>query len=227
MENFLDTFYATPMPSFVNIFMALVFSFVLGSVLAAVYRWTHQGSTYSRSYVQTVVLACLVATVMIIAIGNSLARGLGILGALAIIRFRTPIRDPRDIVFLFASLAVGIATGAQQYLAAVSGTLFFAATALYLSVTPATSRREFEGLLRFVLLPGSASEKQLTEIFSRFTSSVENVALRDAAQGGLLEYCYQIRLLDPSFKTDLISALNQLEDISDVSLVMQRSTVEI
>ena len=79
--------------------MALLMSFVLSMCIAFVYRRTYQTLAYSRAFVHTLVLASIVSAIMIMAIGNNLARGLGILGTLAIIRFRTPIRDPRDIVF--------------------------------------------------------------------------------------------------------------------------------
>ena len=93
-----------------EIFNALCIAFVLSMTIANVYRWTHQGFSYQRSFIHTVVLACIVISIMIMAIGNNMARGLGILGAMAFVRFRTPIRDPRDIIFIFASLAVGVFT---------------------------------------------------------------------------------------------------------------------
>lgn len=207
--------------------LALLCAFLLGSLLAACYRWTHQGVSYSRSFVQTMVLASVVAAIMIVVIGNNLARGLGIIGALAIIRFRTPIRDPRDIIFLFAALAVGIASGAQLYLIGAIGAAFFVAAALFLSWSPFTSRREFEGLLRYVLPKGGATAEQVREVLEQYTAALELISLRDAAQGDCMEYAYQIRLLDPSYKHDLLEALEAVPGIRDVSLLMQRATVEI
>ena len=98
-----------------QILFAMLLTFVLCFVFATVYRWTYQGLSYSRAYVHTLILGGLIACILIMAIGNNLARGLGILGTLAIVRFRTNIRDPRDIIFLFASLAIGIATGAAVF----------------------------------------------------------------------------------------------------------------
>ncbi len=227
MESFLTALGPTQPLSSMDIVFALSVSFVLGLVLATVYRWTHQSFSYARSFLHTMVLATIVITVMIMAIGNNLARGLGIMGAMAFVRFRTPIRDPRDIIFLFASLAVGIASGAQVFDVAIIGTLYFAFTALFLSWSPFASRREFEGLLRFMLPAGSPSHSYLQDIFSKYTNSTEMVAMREAIQGEVQEYSYQIRLIDPSYKTDLVDTLSKLEDVSEVSLVMQRTTVEI
>jgi hypothetical protein len=210
-----------------EVFYSLCLSFVLGLVIATVYRWTHQGFSYARSFLHTIVLATIVITIMIMAIGNNMARGLGILGAMAFVRFRTPIRDPRDIIFLFAALAVGIASGSQVFVIAIMGTLFFSATALFLAWSPFATRREFEGLLRFMLPKESRSIDVLPEIFNRFCSDADMVAMRDAIQGEVDEFSYQVRLLDPSYKTDLVDAIAKLEDASEVSLVMNRTTVEI
>lgn len=146
-------------PAFVlgveQLLCAVLVSFVLSMMIATVYRWTYYGLSYSRSFGHTQVLASMVTATLIMAIGNNLARGLGILGTLAIIRFRTPIRDPRDIIFLFACLAVGIASGAAVFSVAVVGTLAFCAAALFLHWSPFASMRVYEGLLRFCLPAGS------------------------------------------------------------------------
>ena len=201
--------------------------FVLGLVLANVYRWTHQGFSYARSFLHTLVLATIVICIMIMAIGNNMARGLGILGAMAFVRFRTPIRDPRDIIFLFASLAIGISCGAQVFMIAILGMIFFCFAAIFLAWSPFASRREFEGLLRFMLPAGGRGIERLTEIAGQYCSSCEMVAMREAIQGEVLEYSYQVRLLDPSYKVDLVDAVAKIPDISEVSLIMQRTTVEI
>ncbi len=227
MQPIFDSLGPAQALSALQILLCLSVSFLAGSFLAWVYKKTHTGFSYSRSYLQTLVLASIVACIMIIAIGNNLARGLGILGALALIRFRTPIRDPRDIIFLFASLATGIAAGAQVFLVGILGSLFYGFTALYLSWSPVTSRREFEGLIRFMTPKGAKIEGSLKEIFERYTNSVEVVSIREAAQGGLLEYAYQVRLIDPTYKTDLIAAIESIPESSQVNMIMQRSTVEI
>ena len=210
-----------------EIFYSLCIAFVLALVLANVYRWTHQGFSYQRSFIQTLVLACITVSIMIMAIGNNMARGLGILGAMAFVRFRTPIRDPRDVIFIFASLAIGISCGAQVFVVAIMGTLFFAFTAFFLSWSPWASRREFEGLLRFMLPSQSKAAGTLPEIFGQYCTGSVLVASREAIQGEVLEYAYQVRLIDPSYKVDLVDAIAKLPDASEVSLVMQRTTVEI
>ena len=206
----------------------LLLSFLLSMVFATVYQHTFQGFTYSRSYIHTMVLGSMVTCMLIMAVGNNLARGMGILGTLAIIRFRTPVRDPRDAMFLFACLGVGIACGAGMPLVAVVGTASINAVALILHWTPFASRREYEGLLRFSMAAAdSQAEQEVQDILVRFCSSFYLLGMRDAEQGDGMELSYQIRLLDPAYQKDLVEAFKKGGHFSDVVLLMQRTTVEL
>ena len=227
MEDFMQLFGPGRVLNIGQMMLALLLSFVLSVSMATVYRWTYQTLSYSRSFVHSLVLSSIIACVMIMAIGNNLATGLGILGTLAIIRFRTPIRDPRDIVFLFGSLAIGISCGAAVFHVAIVGALFFCIVALYLHWSPFASKRQYEGLLRFILPVESTSKATVEELFSKYCSSSLLIAMREAAQGGVMEYAYQVRLIDPSYQPDLLADLNKIEGLEEASLLMQRSTVEI
>ena len=210
-----------------EIFSALILSFVLSAVFAAVYRFTFQGLSYSRAFVQTMILGSMVVAMLIMAIGNNLARGLGILGTLAIVRFRTPIRDSRDMMFLFASLGVGIACGAGVLEVAVIGTIVISGAALVMHYLPFASRREYEGLLRFVLKPDTDAEQKVEDVLRHCSSAFHLIAMREATQGDRIEYSYQIRLIDPAYQADLVDKLHSIEGVHDASLLMQRTTVEL
>ncbi|TFH16502.1 MAG: DUF4956 domain-containing protein [Lentisphaerales bacterium] len=227
MDEFIQAFGSAKLLGPSQMLVALLLSFILCSVIATVYRWTYQGFSYSRSFVHTIILGGIITTVLIMAIGNNLARGLGILGTLALIRFRTPIRDPRDIIFLFASLAIGIASGAAVITVAVTGTLFFCGVALYLHYSPFASRREYEGLLRFMLPPQADDEDEVKRVMHECCESYQLVAMREAAQGDLLEYSYHVRLIDPSYQSNLVDGLHAIPSVSDANLLMHRSTVEL
>jgi len=228
MNEVLQAFGSARALGLEQILCALLTSFVLSAAIAYIYRWTYQGLSYSRSFVHTLILASIVTTILIIAIGNNLARGLGILGTLAIVRFRTPIRDPRDIIFLFASLAIGIACGASVFHVAVIGMLFFCGVALFLHWSPFASLRVYEGLLHFTLpTEGSSGPEKMADVMKQYCSSIILVAMREATQGDCIEYSYQIRLLDPTYQVDLLDAVIHTEHVSDAHLLMHRATVEI
>ena len=207
---------------------SLGLSFLLASLAAIVYQITFRGFTYSRSYVQSLILGSVITCTLIMAVGSNFARGMGILGTLTIIRFRVPVRDPRDAMFLFASLGAGIACGAGGYLVAVAGTAFFAAAALLLHVLPFASRREYEGLLRFQMKTGDVeAEGALQSILTRYCSTFAVLGVCDAVQGEYAEFSYQVRLTDPSYQQDLVTALKKDGHFESPTLMLQRNTVEL
>lgn len=227
MEEFLTTFGTTQALSVQQILCGLITSFVLCMVFATVYRWTFQGLSYSRSFIHTLVLGGMITSMVIMAIGNNLARGLGILGTLALIRFRTPVRDPRDMMFLFASLGVGIGCGAGVYGVAVTGTITLSIAAMILHWSPFASRREYEGLLRFMLPADAASESDIKDLLRKTCSAFQLIAIRESVQGDMIEHSYQVRLLDPSYQKDLLDGMHSIKDVAEASLLMQRTTVEL
>ena len=227
VDQFLTTFGPSRVLGVPQILFTLLMAFVLCSVIATVYRWTYQGLSYSRSFVHTLILGGIVSCILITSIGNNLARGLGILGTLAIIRFRTHIRDPRDIIFLFACIAMGIATGSAMFSVAVVGTIFFSAVAIYLHWSPFASRREFEGLLRFMVPPDADNDVQIKAVLQQTCRSYELIAMREAAQGELLEYSYHVHLHDPVCQADLLRGMQGVEGVTEPNLLMYKSTVEL
>jgi len=229
VNDYLSMFFGTQEPlSPALVAGALVLSFLLATIFAAVYQITFRGFTYSRSYIHTMVLGSMVTCMLIMAVGNNLARGMGILGTLAIIRFRTPVRDPRDAMFLFACLGIGIACGAGMPLVAAIGTVAINAVALLLHWLPFASRREYEGLLRFIMPANDAqAEQQAQEILTRYCSSFYLLGLREADQGESVEYSYQVRLADPSYQQDLVVAFKKAGGFGDPVLMLQRTTVEL
>ena len=128
-----------------NVFLSLLLAFVLGQSLAWTYYFTHSGLSYSRSFVQSLVLITVMVAMIMAVIGNNIITAFGLMGALAIIRFRNVVKDTRDIVFIFCTLVVGMAAGladtavAAAGLAFVLASVFFAVTATlfyYLLVWP-------------------------------------------------------------------------------------------
>ena len=129
MLDFLTLQTTSAHPTIVTIIYTALLAFVLSTLIAITYEKTYRGLSYSRNFVQALILSSIVAATVMQAIGDSLARGLGIIGALAIIRFRTVFKDPRDIIFMFASLAAGISCGVFGFTVGVIGTLAFCSAA--------------------------------------------------------------------------------------------------
>jgi hypothetical protein len=156
-DLFNRTFYE--FPSFEVALFSLLLSFVLSTVIAFTYQKTYRGVAFSRNLFQTIVLSSMAASMVIMAVGDSLAVGFGIIGAVAIIRFRATLANPRDLIFVFTSLAVGIATGVYGYSIAIAGTLVFCTVAFLLNLSPYGKTTSNSNILRFNLPADAGVER--------------------------------------------------------------------
>jgi uncharacterized membrane protein YhiD involved in acid resistance len=227
MLDFLTLQTATANSSVMSIIYTLLLSFVLSSMIALTYEKTFRGLSYSRNYLQALVLSSIVAGTVMQAIGDNPVRGLGVLGALAIIRFRTQFKDPRDIIFLFAAVASGISCGVFGYGIAAIGTVGFCAVAVVLYYSPFGQSRAFDGMLRFNVLSDSATRMLLENVLKDNCSNVALISIRESAQGTRLDYAYHVKLKDAKSKDGFINQVRELNSIKDVNLLLQETTVEI
>lgn len=209
------------------ILLSTLLAFVLSQCIALTYERTYEGMSYSRALFQTLALASIISATLMYTIGNNLARGIGIAGIFAIIRFRTNLRDPRDIVFVFASLAVGVACGINAYSLAITGAVMFIAAAFYLRYVPLGRRHYFDGLLRFQMPPGAEHAEHVQELLKESCRKATLITLREVAQGEQLEYAYQIKLRHTAHKDALVQHLVQIPHVMNVSLMMQETTVDL
>ncbi len=211
----------------ITAFYTMLVAFLLSSLVALTYEKTYRGLSYSRNYVQAIVLSSIVAAVVMQAIGDSLARGLGMIGALAIIRFRTNFKDPRDIIFMFAALAAGISCGVMAYTTGVVGTLGFCAAAFLLYYTPFGHARFYDGMLRFNIASDSPGKTKLEEVLREYCKTFALVTLREMAQGNRLDYAYHVKLKPGKQNHDFITAVKKIDTIAGVNLMLQETTVEL
>ena len=117
-SQLLETIYS-PTEVIIN----LILSFFLGLFISYVYKNTHKGMSYSQSFMITNIFVAIIVCMVIMIIGNSIARAFALVGALSIIRFRTAIKEPEELVYLFFVIAIGLANGANQFLLSIISTL--------------------------------------------------------------------------------------------------------
>lgn len=224
MQDFLtglSTNWQMSMPSFQEALLHLLMAFVLAIPLTVVYRLTHHGVSYSRSTVQALVLLSLIVTIVMLAIGDSLARAFGLFGALALVRFRTPIKDTKDTVFLFLAVGIGITVGTGNFMLAMVGTAFTLATALYLDRTGAGTRFSHDAVLRLRLPWHEDQESRLQTVLARHCASSLMLRAREGLQDGEMELSFQIELRHPDRTAGLLSELRALPGAMDVDMSLQ------
>jgi len=148
-------------------------------------------------------------------------------GALALVRFRSNLRDPRDMIFIFASLITGIAAGVRAYSIVISGTVLFSLVAVYLAQVSLGLRSYFDGLLRFTLAAGGAPAAGAQERLNRHCSKVVLTMVQQVTQGEATEHVYQVRFRGDRSRQELIRDLESMPGLSDLSLTLEESRVDV
>ena len=200
----------------------LLLSFICGLIISFVYKIVYKGTSYTPSYVQSLVLLCIITTIVIAVIGNNLARAFGLVGAMSIIRFRTAVRDVTDIVFIFLSLAIGLASGVGARSFAVGGTLFVCIVILFLSKINFASPKRNEVLLQFSSLSDKNISSELLQIMNSYCKSVKLINVKSNGGGNILESFYHVVLKDSSSSINLIADLKKIDGISSINLFFDK-----
>ena len=234
------------MPPFYATLITVLFAFFLSSLITITYQYTTR-SIYKRAhFLQALAMIAVVAAMVMQAVGDSLARGLGMLGALAIIRFRTVLDDPRNITFMFASLAAGIACGVFGFSIAVTGTLVFCLTAVLFRFSPLSNEDELIGNLRLQLpkddqqqmlieakLKSFCQDYQLDQLRFLNPKTVERMSaagmpiVEEISREDLQEFTYSVRLKDKATATGLTGALEQLHGLENLKLNFKKEPTKL
>ena len=207
-----------PVPEYnqiVNVLFSFIWAFLLASIIAITHRLTYNSDPYPRSFFQALILGAIVTTMVMMAIGDSLARGLGVFGAMAIIRFRTRIDDPRDVLFLFAALSTGLAIGVYGFTISFAGTLLFCAVAFLLHASPFKS---FSYPLRMaVTLEEGFDHQQLILALQSHCLGYRQVGTQ-LTKSKSFRYEYALSLKKHVTSVDLMNAVRQVRGVVQLQI---------
>lgn len=144
----------TPLEALICLLAAVVLAFFMYFV----YRKTYTGVAYSRNFNVSLVLLAIITTIAMLAIGNNLTLSLGMVGSLSIIRFRTAIKEPKDIAFVFWAISIGLCCGASMYIISALGSLVLAAVLLLFAKNP------YDSAAYLLVVRGAANALPMQEI---------------------------------------------------------------
>lgn len=197
--------------SILDMALALVLAFGLGLFIFFVYKKTYQGVMYSSSFGTTLLALTMITTVVILAVTSNVVLSLGMVGALSIVRFRTAIKEPLDIAFLFWSIAVGIVLAAGMIPLAVIGSVVIGLILLVF-----VNRKQHSSPYIAVLsCADSEAEKAAVEYLQSKTEKC--VVKSKTASKGAVELNLDVRLKDDS--TDFINELADMQGVTSAVLV--------
>jgi|WetSurMetagenome_2_1015567.scaffolds.fasta_scaffold220792_1 hypothetical protein len=200
-----------------QIFIGLFLAMALGIVVALVYRWSLAGRILPQALQSSLILLTLVSSMVMMVIGNNLARAFSLAGALAIIRFRTRLRNPWDITFVFFALAVGIATGVFAFRVAIVGTLIVSLAVFALHVIPLGGPRGEIHNLRCDIAAYEGRESEIGKVLDSHLGRRWLVEARSLRFGETLSYRYRVVLKD---RDGLEAFLRDLANVEGVERVV-------
>ncbi len=216
MNNFNDVFKSSFLEqavsfSLVDVLIALLLSFVVGLFISIVYKKTYSGVMYNASFGLSLIAMSMITTVIILAVTSNIVLSLGMVGALSIVRFRTAIKEPMDIAYLFWSISSGIVLGAGLLPLAVIGSVMVG-----LVIVIFANRRGFD--IPYILMVNTADERgesMAEDILVKHTKKHILKSKNVTKYGTELTYEVRINKKDSS----VVNVLSQIHGVSNVCLV--------
>lgn len=203
---------------------AMLLAFALGLVIAGLYRLSLGGRLPPPALVASLAILPVISSLVLLVIGNSLARAFSLVGALAIVRFRTRLASPWDISFVFFSLAVGIACGVGALPLAGLGTAIIALAVLVLGAFPGTRPQSDLIVLRCEVAAWQCGEAQLQPVLQRHALRWELKNAQSLRFGETLSLAWRVSLKRGVSAEALIRELAAVEGVERVTLMNDESS---
>jgi hypothetical protein len=196
-----------------QIWMSLGTALVFAGILWGTYRLANQEETYQSKFAATLVTLSLISTILMDLIQTNLALSLGMIGSLSIVRFRTNIKDPRDIGFIFWAMAIGIAASTQSYLIGIIGSILLAGIMIF------TKKNEEENRQLLLVIRGSNTDlDRIQEVVGNGTNHSLVKAKNILADS--FEIVYEIQIPEKNGNR-VIEHIFELGGIDSVNLLSQ------
>ncbi len=210
-----------------RILLALLIAFITGQFNAWCYQLTHPGRVRSRGFTQSLILIAMMGAFIMTLVGTNVIYAFGLLGAFAIVRFRTVVRSARDSVYILLALICGMAAGWGMYAGAVLGSVVANAVAIYLYYTGfgATPAPPAETVIRFHVAQPAFDRSALERIFRTFCRQQAVISVDELPRMGNAGRGYQcvwrLELRDPGDAVPLISTLKDRLAVEAVKLTTE------
>jgi len=219
VEAMSGVFNYTPVEVVLNSLVA----FILGLFIAWTYKKTHQGLSYSQSFVLTIIFVTIIIGFVMMVIGNSLARAFALVGALSIIRFRTVVKDTKDTAYVFMALAVGMGAGTGNYFIAVYATAFMSGVAWILYKFNFGVQKSSDFILRFYF--DKTKDDSYVNFINEHSQNNALLHMEPSGDNKKLYMTYDISLKEEIEMNDFLSKFSKKDGITEVVLVSAKNDI--
>ncbi len=227
MDNTLNLIRPSSVYLPTEIVINLILSFIFGITISLVYKHTHKGLSYSQSFMITNVFVSVIVCMVIMIIGNNLARAFALVGALSIIRFRTVVKDTKDTAYIFWSLASGMATGTGSYFLAVAGNVILSLIAFILYKTNYGSIVKSEFILQFRIKSGDKKiSEEYNKVLSKYTKSQILLSSESSDDKKSIKVSLDIIMKDDLDQNTLTEEISSINGLSEVVIIAAKTDID-
>jgi len=212
-----------------EILLNLSLAFILGMFVSWVYKKTHKGLSYSQSFMLTTVFVSVIVCMVIMVIGNNLARAFALVGALSIIRFRTVVKDTKDTAYIFWALAAGMAAGTGSYFLALAGSGFIGIIAFVLNFSNYGSIHKSEFILQFRVENGNKthdSYKKYINIMNKYAKKSTLLHIEPSGDNKTSKMSFDIIMNKEENQNEFVNNVSQVPGVTEVTLVASKHDVD-
>lgn len=194
-------------------------AFLCGLIIAFFYKRSFRGPSYMFSFVNALVILPMITAMVIMVIGNNLARAFGLVGAMSIIRFRTAVKDTQDIVFIFFSLTTGMAAGVGLYALAITSSIVIGLITMTLAKSNLLTTMQKNFLLQFTYLRSSSNEEdEFEKVLDKYCQSVKLINIKSLNGTDMVEYSYYIGFRKKVSSADFVKELQHSRNMKQVNV---------
>lgn len=194
--------------SYIEVLVCMAIAITVAMFIYFIYKYTFRGVVYSHTFNVSIVMMCLITSLIILTISSNIILSLGMVGALSIVRFRTAVKDPMDIVFMFWAIAAGIATGGGVFSVAILGSLI-------IGIVMVVMNRVKTRHSRYILVVHYRDEAK--EKLEPVVSGLRGKIKSKTVSKGLTEINVEIGLKDDN--TEFLNRITEIPGVADASLV--------
>lgn len=215
MAGISDFFKKSVLDGFTNtnvqdLVLGMVFALIISFFILFIYKTTFRGAVYNHNFAISLIVLSAISCLIICTISSNLVLSLGLVGALSLIRFRTAVKDPLDIVFLFWSISSGIACGANRMQFALIGALFIGILLLVLNMFNLSSAS-------YLLVVKCDKENELD--LNTALAGYKHTLKSKISSNDRLEYTVQIRLPKGKEDTSFVDSISEIKGVNDAIIV--------
>ena len=207
--------------------LGLLLAYLTGQTIAWVYMITHSGLSYSRSFVNSLVVMPILVSLVMQVLSNNLVTAFGLLAVFAIVRFRNILRDTLDTTYVLATIVLGMASGTQRFSVAIVGCVLVTAVLLFLWYTAFGSRHRYDLIVNLHWARPLSELVALIRLLDRHSLKTHCASQRSNEGYDGLDLSYRVLLRDSNRVGDLLKELRELEGVSRVTSLKAEDESEL